>query len=483
MATITNLKFAIDSSWNGNGVKQARADLKLLNEDLRRVQNTRIRINVDMDDSSARRKMDKFKEDAKFMEANVRLDADTAKAEAEIARVTRDRHMNVFVDDNGFADEIDTISRRIQQTDDHTKMFGSNASMAMRLAKIGAVAFGASLIVLPGIIQTVGAAITIGLGGAFVGAAALFHKENQKLKDEAGNLKEVFLQNGRAASEGLIQPMIDGMATLRGRIAELTPAFKAAFDAAGSAIQPFVNGVADLVQNAMPGVVASLQNIGPVMDGLRSGMGNFGSEMSRMFLGMSVGAEGMGQALNATFTQIGVMMANFGVAAGQMASTGAKLWDGFLDGFNRFLKGYLDGMVLMLDGGNAEKFAQFWRDLGDGVGGFLREALPGIASMGATFSTVWGPALRDILPPLGSIIGSLAQGLKPVIEAMAPILQILADGLRVFADWLAKNETAATAFAIALVALKVAAMTNPFVAAIVGATVLVGWLINLEQHG
>jgi len=481
VATITNLKFAIDSSWNGSGVTAARGDLKLLQQDLRRVQNTKIRVEVDVNDTSARAALRKLDNDTRNRAMEIRVDADTKFAEAQIDAAARDRHANIFVNTHGAIDEIDRLDSSMKRASSQSVELGTNASLGMRWARLGAMAFAASLVVLPGLIQTIGGALTVGLGGAFIAMGAVFHKENQAIKDGAKALGETFMASGRRASEGMIKPIVAGLADLRHHVIGLEPQFKKAFDGASQAIAPLVDGLAWMVENSMPGVVKAMQNITPVANGLRDGMANFGSQMSRMFAGMAEGADGLGRALNTTFTQIGVLMANFGVAAGQMADGGAALWDGFLKGFNNFVAGYLDGMVKMVQQ-NGPAFGQFWIDFGNAVGGFLREALPGIGRLGAAISEHLGPVIVNLLPPLGRLIGAMADALVPAIEKAGPIIQQIAEGLGWLMDWMARTGPVATGLAAAFVILNVAMRANPVILIVSSVIMLIGWLVSLEQR-
>ncbi|WIC88890.1 tape measure protein [Rhodococcus phage Shagrat] len=481
MATITNLKFAIDSSWNGAGVTAARADLKLLQQDLRRVQNTKIRVEVDVNDTSARAALRKLDNDTRNRAMEIRVDADTKFAEAQIDHAARDRHSNIFVNTHGANDEIMKLDHSLKQASNSSVELGNSASIAMRWAKLGAMAFLASLVVLPGIIQTIGGALTVGLGGAFIAMGALFNKENQALKDGVKSLADTFMESGKRASAGMIQPMIDGLRDLRQHVIGLEPQFKKAFDGASQAIAPLVDGLAWMVENSMPGVIKAMQNITPVANGLRDGMANFGTQMSRMFDGMSQGAAGLGQALNSTFTQIGVLMANFGVAAGQMAEKGAALWDGFLKGFNNFVAGYLDGMVKMVQQ-NGPAFGQFWIDFGNAVGGFLREALPGIGRLAAAFSNILGPALRDLLPPLGRLVSKMADSLVPIMEKAEPVIMALVDGFVKIIDWLGKFAPVLGPVTAGIWLLNAAMNANPVVLLVTGIVLLTAGIVHLATE-
>lgn len=481
MATITNLKFAIDSSWNGAGVTAARGDLKLLQQDLRRVQNTKIRVEVDVNDTSARAALRKLDNDTRNRAMEIRVDADTKFAEAQIDHAARDRHSNIFVNTHGANEEILKLDNSINRVSSSSVEFGGRASMAMRWARIGAMLFAASLIVLPGIIQTIGGALTIGLGGAFIAMGAIFHMENEAIKSGAKELADTFMESGRRASQGMVQPMIDGMADLRHHILGLEDEFKKAFDAAAVAIEPLVDGVAWMVENSMPGVIKAMENILPVANGLRDGMANFGTEMSRMFAGMAEGAEGLGRALNTTFTEIGVLMANFGVAAGQMANEGAALWDGFLKGFNNFVSGYLDGMVKMVQQ-NGPQFGQFWIDFGNAVGDFLREALPGIGRLGGAFSEILGPAMDALGGPIGRLVSAFADSLVPILEKAEPIILALVDGFVKILDWLGQFAPVIGPAVAAVWLLNTAMSANPVVLLVAGIIALASGITYLATE-
>lgn len=484
MATITSLKFDIDSSWNSSGVTAARGDLKLLNEEIRRIQNARVKLEVNADTAKAMSQLEALQRASDNMVADIDVDVDTAKAEAQLAILARDRTVNIDADGN-LVSELARISDGFDRAGNQSIKFGGQASLAMRWAKLGALAFIASLVVMPGLITTIGGLLTTGLAGAFIAVGAIAVSKNEEIVASFNRLKEGGIEVVKRSAAGMIPPIVAGLNDILFHVRELEPAFTQAFTSAGQAIGPLIDGLMHMVENAMPGINVALANIGPVVNGLQQGMENFGSEMGRMFAGMSVGAQGLGQALNVTFTQVGTLMANFGVAAGAMADQGTRMWDGFLTGLNSVVAGYLDGLTKMVTQ-NGTVYADFMRTFGEGIGTLLRDLLPVIGELAATFMEHLLPVLRELIPPLSNFIAQMMTGFRPVIEAVMPIVVAFATGLGQILEWLGPLApiigtvvAAIKVWTIAQALLNIALTANPIGVIIVAIAALASGIVYL----
>lgn len=463
MATITSLKFNIDSDWDGAGVKAARGDLKLLSEEMRRIQNTRLRVNVDVDDSSARAKLNRLEDDMRSRKTTVNVEADTAVAEAEIARTTRDREVDVHVN---LRDGLAQL------------MLARAALAALGMA---AAASTAAIALIGPAAAVAGAAIIASLPVAMIAAGAIILRKNEEIQASFERLKTQGMESLTRAAMPMKDSLVAGLNDILFHVKQLEPAFKRAFAAASTAVAPLIDSMMHMVENTMPGFNLALESMGPVMAGVQRGSENFGTSMSGMFAGLAQGAQGFGAAADIAFTQLGILMANFGVAAGQMATSGSMLFGGLLSGLNELVNGFLQGMKPALDS-MAQPLADLLHGLGTELGEALRTILPSLGKLIASLAEALLPILQKLIPPLSEVIAAFADSLVPVVDALAPVLIALADGFGTMLRWLKPIMPVLGPLAVGFWALNAAMAANPIVLIVAGIAALAAGIVYLATR-
>ncbi|MBM4570273.1 transglycosylase SLT domain-containing protein [Rhodococcus hoagii] len=424
MATITSLNFAIRSSWDGTALNRARDDLMALQAQMRQISGASLHFTVDADTEEAKAKIQELRAQARDIQMGIDLnDGQLATAEAKLDILARDREVDVRVNDHDIADKMDRISDSMENASVSAVNFGNSSNRAGFMGKLAMAGFAAALVVLPGLINLVGASLTGGMGAAIIAVGILALKENEQLKAgwEAlwGDLKRVATES----AQPMLQPLLDAMGMMRARINEMAPAFRGLFEAVAPAIKPLTGGLLDLIQNLMPGLQQALAQSGPMVAGFAEGLGKLGTRVSNMFAGMADGAVGFGRLWSVTFDQIGFMMEQFGVAAGKMSVTGTNLWDRLLTGLNQFIGGFLDGLVQFtaaLDAGIGDSLSIFGL-----LGDVMRGVLGPLGELVAAVSNVLMPVMDGAVQAVTPVVAALMTGLTPAIQSLVPLAEAL----------------------------------------------------------
>lgn len=526
MATITSLKFDISSQWDGSAVRRAQGDIKMLNQDLRRLNNSRVRVNVDVDTSAALRQLNELNAAVRDRRATIDVDLDTAAAEARIAALTRDRRTRIDIDVD--RSQIDEIANSLGRVTIAAGNAGQSAQGMGRMMKLAVAGFAASLIALPGLINVVGGALMASLPVAFIGIAAIAQRENATIVASFQHLKNDVITETKAMTAPLVDELAGALHQVHDAFWRIKPALTDAFSAAQPLVAPLVGAMTDLVENSMPGVVSAMQNMLPVVEHVRNGFGNFGTSMSNMFAAMGQGAAGLGMALEVTFTHIGVLMQRFGEAARDMSQTGTFVWGELLSGLNGMVDGYLDGLTSIMNIASGP-MGVLMHTLGDSLGGVFRELLPPIGQLVSILAQVLTPvltnlnpiitlvgdvlnqmliavqplvppiidlvnalgaglleALRALLPSLIPVVQEMVNGLLPVlplitsaVEFLSPILTAIAIGWAEIFEWLSPAAPIIAGVAAAWWLVNAAMAANPIVLLAVAIAALVGGIVYL----
>ena len=425
MATITSLNFQIRASWNGAALNRARDDLAALRAQMRTISGASLHFEVDADTEEARAKIEALRAQARDIQMGVDLnDAQMATAEARLDILARDREVEIRVNDNDSARKVRDVADAMKNAEVNAVSFGNSSHRAGYMAKLAMAGFAAALVVLPGLINLVGTSLTGVMGAGLIAVGVIALKENEKLKASYTHLWEDLKAVTTEAAQPMLQPLLDALDMVHTRLYQLKPAFTELFSAASIGIKPLTDGFLNFIQNLMPGLTSALEQSGPMVQGFADGMGMFGDRLSKMFEAMSGGAEGFGRIWRITFDQVGFMMEQFGIAAGNMSETGTNLWDRLLTGFNQFLGGFLTGMTEFteaLDTGITDGLS-ILGIFGDLLGGTLGP----IGELSASLSNVLMPVLDAVKTALIPVVDALALALKPAIDALIP----LADELR-----------------------------------------------------
>ncbi|WP_305781490.1 transglycosylase SLT domain-containing protein [Nocardia nova] len=136
--TVTSLKFDMKSAWDGSGMTKAREDVRLFNEELRKLSGKHVRVNIDaiVDDTKARKKLQaladekykvtvvadpdvaeakrQLKEAARDQKTRIKADADTGAAEQELDRTARNRKTKLTIDVEQFRAQLAALNYALQ---------------------------------------------------------------------------------------------------------------------------------------------------------------------------------------------------------------------------------------------------------------------------------------------------------------------------------------------------------------------------------
>jgi hypothetical protein len=153
---------------------------------------------------------------------------------------------------------------------------GFTSAFMPALVTVGALLGPQLVMAAEGAAGAAGAAFVVGFG-------AYLQKDNPAVKAAAANLGAGFKAEFTRASAGLEQPLIDAMDATRDYMRRYEPQLKAMFDAAGKGVIPIVQGIDQLVKNALPGFTEFLQGLTPVFATLHADLPILGQELGSFF--------------------------------------------------------------------------------------------------------------------------------------------------------------------------------------------------------
>jgi hypothetical protein len=160
----------------------------------------------------------------------------------------------------------------------------------------------------------------------------------------------------------------------------LKPSFKSIFSDLDDDVMNVTEGVLDLAENAMPGLVTATAKADPVFDGLHKTLAKTGTGLGMFFTNLSEGAGASGEILSDTGTIIEHALGFAGSLFAKLANQGAPAFHEFAD-------------VL----GQAE----------DAVLGLAQGALPVLSAVSMTAFGGMGAILR-VLQPFAPALGNIA---------------------------------------------------------------------------
>lgn len=185
-----------------------------------------------------------------------------------------------------------------------------------RMTSTGVKALGGFTAASVASAATVGAAIGA-LPLAFVGLGAVALKENTKIKqsfeDLSGAVKTGIAQDAAPLEDAFVDAADNiGMAYDR-----LRPLMSRAFAASVPFVDTLTDGVLGFAENAMPGMVRSVERAGPVMDGFESllkdtgtGLGEFFDITAARSVEAGEGVEHLGSLVKGVLPEIGGLLAD-----------------------------------------------------------------------------------------------------------------------------------------------------------------------------
>lgn len=167
---------------------------------------------------------------------------------------------------------VDRASQTFNKVGDSLDRLGNRASKV--LAGVAASSAAASV----GVAAAVAAPTA-----AFIGLGAVALRENEKVKDSFQALS-FEIQGGLAQDAAPLEAAFVGAAdNISAAYQRMRPQLADAFEASVPHVETLTDSVTGFAENAMPGLVRSVQRAGPVMEGLQSLMEDTGTATSQFF--------------------------------------------------------------------------------------------------------------------------------------------------------------------------------------------------------
>jgi hypothetical protein len=222
-----------------------------------------------------------------------------ASAAAVAAAMTK-----VGDDTSGFAKAeaaADSLSKKLDQTAKDAKDKGSLMG--------GALALGLSTAA-----PVIGGALVAGVALGFVGVAGLVQKNNADVKSSFGDLKSQVVNEMQGASDQVVPYLVKSGHALQQEFANLGPQLHTAFSFAGPDIDILTSGVDNLASNAMPGLVTTMRNSKPIVQGVSVVLGDLGTTATTVLDDVSSHSQEFGNDLS----QVGDLIKNVGSIGGSV---------------------------------------------------------------------------------------------------------------------------------------------------------------------
>jgi phosphotransferase system IIB component len=243
----------------------------------------------------------------------------------------------------------------------------------------------ATIMLLGPAAQLIGALLVAALGGAFIALGAFALKGNATVKRAFKDMKESVASDVRDAAEPMAGRLSQGIDQVTKSISLMKPALESAFTATGPLISNFFGAFTDLASKAMPGIVRSLQSMGPAIDGFRQGMGLIGRGIGDMFDAMTRngGAEALGQVWVTLGDEMRHLLTNIGefINFSAKSSTATMI----LVGVFRALSGVLHLVEAGLSAIDTVFGGLFRTIMGSGMG--IDDLATGFSGLGDSFNS------------------------------------------------------------------------------------------------
>jgi hypothetical protein len=170
----------------------------------------------------------------------------------------------------------------------------------LRNGRNGAQILLAVLVLIGPVAQLLGTLLVTVLGGAFLALGAFALRSERTVTDAFNRMKTTVGASVREAAQPLKGALVQGMDQVSAAVLRMRPVLEAAFAATAPLVKDLVGSITDFAAGALPGMTASLQSAGPVIQGFREGMELIGKGIGEMFTAMTAGggAEGLRQSFN-----------------------------------------------------------------------------------------------------------------------------------------------------------------------------------------
>lgn len=336
-------------------------------------------------DKGLDRAIKRLKARAKDMEVKAHLDfsADTKKVEAQLKKLGLDKIKPKI------QPELDksATDRAVRQTENAMSRVADRAN-----AKFNALTFGALTLGLPAAAAAGVAGVGVALAGVpalFVTAAAMIQKNNAVIENSFRSTGQYAVGHLEQMSEVMVGPLLGASNQLRTSFDRLRPSINTAFERSAQLVEPLVGAVTDAAENAIPGMVESLQEARPALEGVRRFAAQAGTGLSEFFSNAAKGSQGTRQGLEIVGGTVRTLESRFGTLFANLANGSS----GPLRALDVIMDKISQGLVTATSSGSA-----------------FMGALSGATNAGAGAVTVLNGVLAAVsaLPPqVGQFAGSM----------------------------------------------------------------------------
>ncbi|GAB3081177.1 phage tail protein [Micromonospora schwarzwaldensis] len=270
----------------------------------------------------------------------------------------------------------------------------AGAAIAATIAAVAAPAIGALL----------SGALIGGAGLGVIGLGAWLLREEPALKAAASSLTGTLKSTFTDAAKPMLGPLVEALGRFEELVKRISPQVSAMFKglADSGAIQALAEGLAGLVENALPGFQELITAAGPFLKEMAAALPILGTGLSVFFSAIADGGPGAALFFKDFLTFISAMIAGLGVMLGWLSSVYPTVRQFFIDA-----AAWIQGAIGWL--------AQF----GASVGAALAPLVPIFTGVWQTISAVVSTAWKLIVNAVTTAINVV----KGVIAAVSAAIR------------------------------------------------------------
>lgn len=146
---------------------------------------------------------------------------------------------------------------------------------------------------LPLLTTMVAAAISLGIGAAFVGLGAMLLKQEPALITAATRLRDTTLAVFKQAAMPMLAPMVKALDILTAGVQELGPQFSVIFAGIGAGLPDLATGLVGMFREMLPGLKELAPIIGQLLSALGGVLPDIGRGLSELFKSLVESAPAM----------------------------------------------------------------------------------------------------------------------------------------------------------------------------------------------
>lgn len=270
--------------------------------------------------------------------------------------------------------------------------------------------------------------LTVGIGGAFIGLAALILKNNKEIKKSWADMTKAVTDAMKRAAQPMVAPFVAAIGQIKGSMKTIEPIMKNIFAGLAPSVGPLTTGLIAFATNFLSGIEKAVPGINEIMQAFAKELPDFGTALGDFFVYLADHKEEIIGAMKVVFT---ILQVSLGVLAWMLVELSRELvvtavvWNTLTGAIGDAAK-WLGEKVPAAFGAIKDFFVNTWNSISD----FFKDTWNSITgfftSSGDSISTGWSDlwgGIKDffsmiwdgILAYLGSVwdflMGIVNQGL------------------------------------------------------------------------